>query len=500
MSIRVNVVANHLGQGWAALVALVCLPLYVRYLGIEAFGIIGAFTILQAALSLFDVPLAASVNREMARYTAGAHTPASIRAVLRTLEWLCGAVGIAVIVVVFGTRSYLAESWFQATAITPESMRSALLAMAIVASLRLGEGLYRGALYGLQRQVAFSVSHAVLSTLRFGGALVIVALFSPTLEAFFLWQAAISASTVLVLSALVYRRLPPTALRARWSWAVFADLRQFTGGVMGITVIALALTQADKVILSRMLTLESFGYYTLAVTVSNALYKLSEPIMDAVYPRLTELVAAGDAGRLVALYHHTAQLVTVCTVPAALVLTVFADGVISMWTGDARLASRTAPVLRVFAAGVCLNCLMTVPYRLQLAHGWTALTFTSNVLYLALLLPALLWVAPRYGPVGAASLWTALNVAYVTINIPMMHKRLLTGELWRYYSRDVIVPAAAALVVVVIARSGMPHILDSRVTWLLFLGVVGGAALIAATLTAPPLRREIPKLYRWAVS
>lgn len=499
MSIRVNVVANHLGQGWAALVALVCLPLYVRYLGIEAYGIIGAFTVLQAALSLFDVPFAASVNREMARYTAGAHTPESIRAVLRTLEWMCGAVGVVVLVVVLGTRSYLAESWFQATAITPQSMRGALLAMAIVASLRLGEGLYRGALYGLQRQVAFSVTHAVLSTLRFGGALAIVALFSPTLEAFFLWQAAISASTVLVLGGLVYRRLPPAALRAGWSWA-FAELRQFTSGVMGITVIALALTQADKVILSRMLTLESFGYYTLAVTVSNALYKLSEPIMDAVYPRLTELVAAGDKVRLVALYHQTAQLVSVCTVPAALVLTVFADGVISMWTGDARLAGRTAPVLRVFAAGVCLNCLMTVPYRLQLAHGWTALTFKSNAIYLALLLPALLWVTPRYGPVGAASLWTVLNVAYVTINIPIMHRRVLTGELWRYYWHDVAAPAAAALVVVMIARSGMPHVLDSRVTWLFFLGVVGGAAFVAATLTAPPLRREIPKIYRWAVS
>ena len=35
MSVRRNVVANHVGQAWAALVALLCLPLYVRYLGIE---------------------------------------------------------------------------------------------------------------------------------------------------------------------------------------------------------------------------------------------------------------------------------------------------------------------------------------------------------------------------------------------------------------------------------------------------------------------------------
>ena len=52
---------------------------------------------------------------------------------------------------------------------------------------------------------------------------------------------------------------------------------------MGITLVSLGLTQADKIVLSRLLPLEAFGYYTLAVTVSNALYKLSEPIMDAVF-------------------------------------------------------------------------------------------------------------------------------------------------------------------------------------------------------------------------
>ena len=298
MSVRRNVVANHVGQAWAALVALVCLPLYVRYLGIEAFGMIGAFTVLQAALSLFDVPLAATVNREMARYTAGAHSASGIRAVLRTLEILCLAVAALILVAVVASRGYLAQSWFQTSTITAATVRDALLAMGIVVALRLGEGLYRGALYGLQRQVHYSVANAVLSTARFGGALAIVAYVSPTVEAFFLWQALTSAAAVIVLGAFVHRALPPAG-QVGWSSAAFRDLRHFAGGVMGITLVSLGLTQADKVVLSRLLPLEAFGYYTLAVTISNALYKLSEPIMDAVYPRLTELVAARQTPGLI---------------------------------------------------------------------------------------------------------------------------------------------------------------------------------------------------------
>jgi O-antigen/teichoic acid export membrane protein len=491
VSVRRNVVANHAGQAWAALVALICLPLYVEHLGIEAFGLIGAFAVLQAALSLFDVPIAASVNREMARFTAGAHTAAGVRSVLRTLEILCLAVAGLVISAVVVTRGYLAESWFQTGTVAPSTVREALLAMGIVAAVRLVEGLYRGALYGLQRQVFYSVANAVLSTLRFGGALIVVAAVSPTIEAFFLWQALTSFVAVIVLGLGVYRALPPADGTARWSSDAFHHLRDFTGGVMGITLVSLGLTQADKIVLSRLLPLETFGYYTLAVTVSNALYRLSEPIMDAVYPRLTELVAAGQRAGLAALYHDAAQLVSSCVVPAALVLSVFADGVLFAWTGDPVVAARTAPVLTIFAAGICLNCLMTVPYRLQLAHGWTSLALVGNTIYLVLALPALIWVAPRYGAIGGAAIWTLLNVAYLAINVPLMHRRVLPGELARYYLQDVLAPSAAAAAGVAVATFARPAPAGSRITWLVFLMAASAVAFALATAAAPALRRRI---------
>ena len=51
MSVRKNVVANYLGQGWSALMGLAFIPLYIRYLGMEAYGLIGVFAVLQACLT-----------------------------------------------------------------------------------------------------------------------------------------------------------------------------------------------------------------------------------------------------------------------------------------------------------------------------------------------------------------------------------------------------------------------------------------------------------------
>ena len=72
MSLKKNVVANYVGQGSAGLDGILFVPLYIRYLGIEAYGLIGIFAMLQAWLSLLDVGMKPALGREMARFTSGA--------------------------------------------------------------------------------------------------------------------------------------------------------------------------------------------------------------------------------------------------------------------------------------------------------------------------------------------------------------------------------------------------------------------------------------------
>ena len=52
MSVKRNVLSNYLGQGWSAVMGLAFVPLYIKYLGIEAYGLIGLFAVMQAWLSL----------------------------------------------------------------------------------------------------------------------------------------------------------------------------------------------------------------------------------------------------------------------------------------------------------------------------------------------------------------------------------------------------------------------------------------------------------------
>ena len=94
---------------------------------------------------------------------------------------------------------------------------------------------------------------------------------------------------------------------------------------------------------------------------------------------------------------------------AAIVLVVFAEHSLERWTGNPTLTIGAAPILRVLAFGLCSR-VHGDPYRMQLAHGWTELTIKMNFVALAMLMPTLFYVVPRYGGIGARGSGSRLTV------------------------------------------------------------------------------------------
>jgi len=491
-----NLLANYLGQGWSAAMGLAFIPLYIQYLGMEAFGLIGFFAVMQAGLALFDMGMTPTLNREMARYTAGAHSPQSIRDLLRSLEILCFSLAALIGVGVWVASGYLASDWLKAEELPTTVVAQAISIMAFVVALRLVEGIYRGSLFGLQRQVWFNGANAILATVRHGGAVAVLVWVSPTVQAFFLWQALVSLLSIAVFAAGVHRVLPKPPLAPRFSREALAGVWKFARGMMAITFLAILLTQVDKVLLSRLLPLESFGFYTLAATVASVLYMLVGPITAAIYPRMVELSTQDNQSALVSVYHQGAQLITILIAPAMMLLSFFAGGVMFMWSGDVDLAENTAPILSALALGTFLNALMWMPYQCQLAHGWTSLTLKVNFVAVVVLIPAIFWVVPHYGAVGAAWIWVILNAGYVLIAIQLMHRRLIPDEKWRWYFGDVLLPIGGGIGVMLLAHQFQPASYQDRWHWFAFLLVTGSLALVASTVLANRIRTQLFTIMR----
>jgi len=441
---RRNLAANFAGSGFMALLSLAFFPLYIRYLGVEAYGLIGAFTAIQSFSAVIDAGFGTTLNRELARMSTDTVQAKSMRDLVRTLEVVYWTLAIVVALGLTLLAPLAAKHWVHPERLSSGQVTRALMLMGINFALVWPSTIYQGGLNGLQHQVSANVVSGVVGGIRVSGAVAVLVLISPTLEAFFVWQIAANAISTTLLGVLLWRALPAAPGNAQVSIDQLRATRRFAAGVIGITVLALLLQQTDKVLLSKTLTLTSLGYYTFAAAVAAALLRVVGPINTTFFPRFAELVRLDDAARLAVVYHHACQLVSVAVLPVAVVLAIFARDVLMLWTRSPDLVEHTRLLVTVLVIGNAVFTLMFMPYALQLAHGWTRLAFVSNLLAVTVLVPGMLAVTRRWDALGAAVVWTVVMSAYVAAQVTAMHRRLLRGELRTWCIDDVAKPLAAS--------------------------------------------------------
>jgi O-antigen/teichoic acid export membrane protein len=494
-----NLLANFAGVGWTIVVQLLCVPFYIGLMGIEGYALVGFYLMLQAMLQVLDLGLTPTMNREMARYSVRPDQAREMRDLARTFEAAYWIVGLGLGVVVMLLASTIATRWVNTTAIPTEHVTAAVAMMGALLALQWPLSLYQGGLLGLQRQVRLNAIRAAAATLSGVGAVAVLRFVSGDILAFFAWQMAVATLHVALIAWTFWRSLPARTPAARFNIGLIRRTAPFATGMTGIAFFAMILVQMDKVVLSKLLPLEAFGYYVLAATMANGLQLFIMPIFTAVFPRLSSLVANDDDRTIRRLYHDASQLMAALVVPLAAVLALFSFEIVSLWTGDAATAARTAPILSLFVIGTAINGLMCLPYALQLAFGWTSVGLALTVSQVVVFLPLMIWAAGHHGAVGAAGVWTLLNLAYLIVGVPLTHRRLLVGEAGRWMVADIGLPMVGALSVVVVGRLVAPEPASS-VEALIVVGAIAIVAVGVALALAPQLRSGMLQLIQPARS
>ena len=426
---------------------LAFVPLYIKFMGIEAYGLVGFSATIQALSSLLDMGLSSTLNRELAILSSQEGKQQDSRDLVRTLEIIYWGITFLISLSVFIISPLLADSWIKSQALSRDSVQAAIALMGLVIAFQFPFSLYSGGLLGLQRQVLLNGIVIAMSTLRGIGMILILWLVSPTIQAFFLWQAFISLLQTLITLVFLWRSLPLAQRRSHFRKDLWLGIWRFSVGMTGISIVSLILTQTDKIFLSKILPLDEFGYYNLAGTVASGVTLVIIPIFSSIFPRFSELVSQKEEQKLQDLYHKSAQLSNLLVLSIGITLILFSKDVLLLWIGNGIIAEKTYLIVSLLALGTTLNGLMNIPYALQLAYGLTKLAFYSNIVAIFLLVPLLFLLTNFYGSLGAAFVWPLLNMGYVLLTMKFMHVRLLKGQLGKWYFQDVIRPLFGALLV-----------------------------------------------------
>jgi O-antigen/teichoic acid export membrane protein len=483
-----NLLANFAGAGWGTLVGLACTPIYIKLMGIEAYGLVGFYVMLAGISGILDFGLSPATSREMARYSVLPEKAGEARDFVRTLEIGYWATGILLGAIFFLGAPYISIHWFRNGDLPPGDIRSSVMFMGVLVALQRPLSLYQSGLMGLQRQVFLNGIMIATSTLGSVGALLALWFVAPTIRVYFIWQIIVCLLQVILTTIALWNYLPASGSPARVVPGLLRKVWRFAAGMSGITITALVLMQLDKIILSRLLPLKTFGYYILACAVSNGLTGLIiTPVFNAIFPRFSFLVASRDQRGLSDLYHASTQVMAVLILPAAAVIALFSQEIMILWTRNTEIASQTAPIVSVLVIGTALNGLMNPPYALQLSHGWTRIGLVINTFFILTMVPTIFLAINWYGPVGAAFVWVLLNGIYMAFGVPITHRRLLKGEAVRWFTKDVGFPLFGAVLVPLLGRSLLHRPLQAIPTFTV-IALVLMVSTAAAALASPAIR------------
>jgi O-antigen/teichoic acid export membrane protein len=484
-----SVGAGYIARGWSALLSLIAVPLYIRFLGVEAYGVVGAFVTLQAFLSLLDFGLGTAVAREISREKDSYQ---DVRDLIRTVETVFWLIAVLAGAVIWTVAPWIAQHWLRPAALSRNTVAEAIALAGVSFACQWPGTLYTNGLFGFHRQVSAARALIVTGTFRVSLTIVSLWLLAPSLKVFFICQAVGNLAQSLTTRWLLWHVTPGEGhpcFRVR----ILRRISGFASGIAGITATSIALTQLDKAILSKTLGLAAFGYYIAATTLASGLYVVVSPVFSVLLPRFSRLVEIGDTGQLVRLYHGASQFLAAAVMPIAITGLFFSKQILFLWTHNRAVAANAYPVFSLLVAGNAINGLLNVPYAVQLAYGWTSLSLWTNVVAIAVFAPMIYFFSVNLGGFGGALAWLLISLAITVCSIAIMHSKRLKGHQWQWYSKDVGMPALAVLIIVWVVHRTIWYFTSNA--WIIVPACLA-MAVIGAAAASPIIRARTIRMLR----
>lgn len=435
MQVLRNVRFNFVGSAFIALSLVISIPFYIRFLGSEAFGLLGVLYTLTALTASIDFGLSSTLTRELARYSECAHSRSTWALTLRSLEWLIWLIALCGLLFSLFYLPKVSNQWLRNSHLSADIVSQCMMWIGACASLQIVINFYGAGLIGLQRLGTYNILFASIAVLK--AMISILGLSSGWLDVvdFFILHFAFSVMHACIAMTTLWWGQAFTSTLP--SWRVVTEIKAFSLSVWGAIALGILLTQIDKFILSFSLDLKKFGYYVMAWNIAVIVIRPALPIYYAYLPQFSQLASdPKNNTQLARIYHQACRQVALFVWPLSITLALCSYPLLNFYTGSEEIAGETYIALSFLVFGSALNAVMQIPFALLQASGNVSLAVRQNLIACLVMLPLYILVAREGSIVIAAMAWFALNLGYVSLSIYFMHKIILPGHAKQWYLKD----------------------------------------------------------------
>ncbi len=490
-SIRITLFSNYFSSVLNIVLSIVFVPIYLKYIGAEGYGLIGVFASLQGILSILDAGLGGALAREIAIRSgiAGFDTDktADLVKTLGSIYWL---IALIIGIIAIAVSPLIANHWVKPVLLSNEQIINVFILLSCTLIFYFPIGFYSGGMIGLQKQFVLNILKVFFAILKYLGSLLVLLFSKDKLLAFFIWNLVVSFLQAITFKYALWMCLPKRTRRIKFAKSELKSVWKYAAGLTGISITALILAQLDRVILSKTLSLEQFGYYSLAGSIVVLIYQVIQPINQTFFPKFTSLTQRQSGTDLREMYRLAYQIVSLLIIPITLILVFFSKELLFFLTHDIKISNETWLTLSIMGFSVGLNSLLNIPYQLTLAFGWTKFALIQNLVMIVILTPLTIWLTIHYGAVGGASSSLILNAIWVLILPLIIHRKILHNEQVKWYMFGFAIPFALNTVFLSAYKLLLNLNIENRFLNVFLIGIGAVICLLINIFVLSEIRRK----------
>jgi len=421
MALRKNILANYLGTGAVALVPILALPWYLEALGAKLFGLIAFITMLQAVLGLVDAGMSQALVREITvrldSMGEGRYRTAALLFGFERIYWLFALCAGGATLLLADT---IANHWLNLGGLPVESGRYAVYGAAAIFAAQFPGSVYRSLLVGAQAQVALNGIMLCGVLLRQVGGVIVVFTWA-TLPAYLIWHASIALLETLVRGWMAWTTLNTRRNQTKWEAKELSSIWRLVAGMSGAAWLGALTVQMDKIVLSRMVSIEQFGFYMVAAAVATGALQIVYPLVQAVLPRAIQL--RGQPAALHQLGIKLAWAICLLVGFGAVIFIAIGRELLDVWLGNPEAVAVAYPVLGILLVGTGLNAFYNVGYIHWIVHEKIRRVLQVNALALVLSIVLIPFFVTWQGVTGAAFGWLAINLIGFVLSLEWLGRK-----------------------------------------------------------------------------
>jgi O-antigen/teichoic acid export membrane protein len=425
-----NTVLNLVGLVVPLAVGFVTIPMVVRTLGNERFGILALVWVVFGYFGLFDLGLGRTTTKYIAD-ALGRDESEKLPGYLWTTVLLQTGIGLVAAVLSFLAAPLIVRhvlnipaGFVGETILTLRLVGFSLPVMFVSSSLR-------GVLEAAQRFDLVNAVKVPVNVLFYVLPLVGVAL-GFALPGIVLLLVASRAAALLVWGGLGLRVMPALRARPALRRGLVRPIFSFSGW-LGLSSILYAVTSSmDRLVIGSLITVEAVTFYSAPFEAINRVGVIPASLSMVLFPAFSYLDGGGRNEHAETLFARSVKFLLLTTGPVFILLMFFAGDFLRLWLGP-EFAARSGLVVQFLAAGFLINTVIAVPNnylqgigRVDIAPKYQAFELVAFT--------ALTWAgAKAWGIKGVAAAATLRLVAFTLFLMAasFRHGRVRFGFVWK---------------------------------------------------------------------